>query len=421
MNGVLAHNCDYLSVLDSMDKGDFKGVFLGNMIAENGKALDRVSEPQAEWGSVDDTPKTKTWRNKYNGITINLCGPDSPNFDPETRDKYPYLLAQADIDSVQKRPGGKDSVEWWSQIMGLRKVGVIQDRVLTIPEIKNNGGFNDVIWASEPQKLLAIDAGYGGDDCVKTYAEYGECVSGEMVLAFKEQGVYPVAISSEVTAEDQIATAAKADCDRLGIPYESVFIEAGMRATLAVSFAQKLSPAITAVNFGGTATERPVNNELFIFDEKTQQRRLKTSYEHYSKFVSELAFAVRDLVMCKQARLFPMPAAEEFQKRKWRFVYGDRYELESKIEYKERNASKSPNFSDSIMIAVEGARRLGFPIERVTEGVAVQMLSVVDSTGKTVQMPMPGAKPKGNDPNWLEKEVEQQRKFEQRNSLAYDA
>lgn len=389
-------SCDYLKVLDSMDKGEFKAVLLGNMIADNGKALDRVSEPEGGWESVDELPKTKVWKNKYNGTTVNLCGPDSPNFDVETRNRYPYLLAQSDIDSVSSRPGGKDTIEWWSQIMGLRKVGVVSDRPFTINDVRNNNGFKDVVWATAPSKGLAIDAGYGGDDCVKTYFEYGEEVSGTQVLVFREQGVYPVLLSSPITPEDQIANSAKSDCIKYQIPYENVFIEAGMRATLAVSFGRVLSPSINAINFGGTATERPVSNDLFVFDEKTQQRRPKTCYEHYSKFVTELVFAVRDLVMCGQARMFPMVAAEEFQKRKWRFVYGDRYEIETKLEYKERNASKSPNNSDSIMIAVEGARRLGFQIEKMKD---------------YTEEPEPD--------NWLERELDSQRKFERKHELNY--
>lgn len=355
-------SCDYLKVLDSMDKGEFKAVLLGNMIAENGKALDRVSEPINGWDTVDDSPKTKVWKNKYNGITVNLCGPDSPNFDDDTKDKYPYMLSQSDIDSVSARPGGKDSVEWWSQIMGLRKVGVVSDRPFTVNDVRNNKGFEPVIWKTTPQRGLAIDAGYGGDDCVKTVFYWGTDVEEIDVIAFMEQSVYPVLISSKITPEDQIATAAKADCLKWNIPYENVFIEAGMRATLAVSFGRILAPSINAINFGGSATERPVASDLFVKDEKTGQRRLKTCLEHYSKFVTELVFAVRDAVICGQTRLFPMRAAEEFQRRKWRYVYGDRYEIETKLEYKERNASKSPNDSDSIMIAVEGARRRGFKI-----------------------------------------------------------
>jgi hypothetical protein len=397
---LIVHNCDYLKVLDSMDKGEFKFVGLGNMIADNGKCLDRVSEPLDGWKSIDSTPKTKVWKNKYNGITINLCGPDSPNFDPDTLDKYPYLLNSKDIESAASRPGGKDTVEWWSQIMGLRKSGVVSDRVLTIDMIQNSGAFKDCIWSTAPGlKILAIDAGYGGDECVSTYVECGTEVGGIEVIKFVEQKVIPVLISSPVSPEDQIAAAAKIDADAYGIPYENVFIEAGMRATLAVSFGRILSPAINAINFGGAATARPVSNELFVFDERTQQRRPKMCSEHYSKFVTELAFSVRAVVESGQARLFPMPAAEEFQKRKWRFVYGDRYELESKIEYKERNQSKSPNWSDSSMIAVEGARRLGFQIQRLAD---------------------PDMVPSAPD-EWLDKEMAKLRKTRQQNELNYSS
>ena len=398
VNGALVHNCDYLKVLDSMDKGEFCGVFLGNMIADNGKALDRVSEPVNGWSVINNAPKTKTWKNKYNGITVNLCGPDSPNFDPETLNRYDYLLSQADINTVAARPGGKDTVEWWSQIMGLRKSGVVSDRVLTIDMITNNGGFKDVIWTSEPTlKICGVDAGYGGDDCVNTYIECGTEVGGINVIKFMEQKVIPVQISLPVSPEDQIALATKQDCDARGIPYENVYIEAGMRATLAVSFGRILSPAINAINFGGVATDRPVSNDLFIFDERTQQKRLKKCTEHYSKFVTELAFSVRGVVESGQARNFPYPAAEEFQKRKWNYVYGDKYELESKIDYKKRNNSNSPNFSDSVMVAVEGARRQGFQIERLKD---------------------PNAEPP-EQTDWLDEEILKERKFQRTQELNY--
>jgi hypothetical protein len=413
-------SCDYLKVLFAMDAGSFKGNFLGNMIAENGKALDRIAEPEGGWGTEGEITKTTQWRNKYGGVTLNLVGTDSPNLDPETKNKFAGMLTQDSIDRAAKLPGAKDSIEWWSQIMGVRKLGVISDRVLTVADVTNNGGFNDVIWSTEPSKGLAIDAGYGGDDCVKTYFEWGEEVGGMMVLVFKEQSVYPVAISSKVDAEDQIANQAKADCDKYGIPYEHVYIEAGMRATLAVSFGRILSPSINAINFGGTATDRPVSNDLFVFDEKTQQRRLKTCFEHYSKFVTELAFRVRDLVLCGQARLFPRAAADEFQKRKWTFVYGDRYELESKLDYKERNASKSPNFSDSIMIAVEGAVRLGFQIERVRDAVVVPPITVRDINGKLVPLHIAQHKEKVQNERWLEEALRESRLFAEERELNYE-
>jgi hypothetical protein len=404
VHGLLVHNCqfistDYLKSLDSLDKGDFKAALLGNPIASNGKALDKVSEPKDGWGSQGEITKTMTWRNKYNGVTVALCGIDSPNFDPDTLNRYDYLINQKDVDTVAARPGGKDSAEWWSLIMGIRKAGVISDRVLTVEMVERWGGFGDCIWSQEPSlKALGVDAGFGGDPCVATYLECGQEVGGKEVMVFAEQWVIPITLSGDMgTAEDQIARRVKSDCARLGVSDSNVFVECGMRATLAVSMGRIMSPAINAINFGGPATERPVSNDMFVFDEKTKQRRFKTSYEHYSKFVTELAFAVRQVVESGQARKFPRQAAEEFQRRETRFVYGDRHELETKAEYKLRNGGESPNMSDSCMIAVEGARRLGFTIQRIN---------------------VP-AQHEGADNDWLAKELQKHRQIVRKSSLSY--
>jgi hypothetical protein len=121
----------YVNTLDAFDKGDFKGGFLGNPIGGNGKALDKIAEPRSGWSSIGEITKTTTWRNKYDGVTINLVGPDCPNFDPETLNKFPYLIDQSDIDKILKR-NGKSSTRYWSMAMGVRKVTADDDRVLTI-------------------------------------------------------------------------------------------------------------------------------------------------------------------------------------------------------------------------------------------------------------------------------------------------
>lgn len=361
---------EYLKVLDSLDKGDFRAAFLGNPIADNGKALDEVSAPVDGWDSLGEVTKTKTWKNKYNGVTINLVGIDSPNFDKETIGRYPYLVDQGDVDRVSKRPGGKDSLEWWSQIMGVRKAGAVSNRVLTVAEIENYGGFKDCIWSGQGERVrvYGIDAGFGGDPCVRTWLEFGEVVDGQKVIRFGDQKVIPILMSSALTPEKQIAQYAKTDCATLGIPAAHVYFDAGMYATLAVELAREMSPEVNAVNFGGTATERPVDNNTFVYDQRIQARRLKTWYEHVSKFVTELWFVVRLLAQCRQSRMFPREAAEEFGRRIWNYVSNDRYELETKDDYKLRNGGESPNHADSLVIAVEGARRLGFTIENIPDG-----------------------------------------------------
>ena len=47
-----------------------------------GDPLDKLAEPKYGWGSEGEVTKTTVWDNKLmDGCTINLVGPDSPNFD----------------------------------------------------------------------------------------------------------------------------------------------------------------------------------------------------------------------------------------------------------------------------------------------------------------------------------------------------
>lgn len=355
----------YVNVIDAMDKGDFKGVFSGNPIGGNGKALDKVAEPIAGWNSLGEVKKTRTWRNRYSGVTINFVGPDSPNFDKDRPKHYPYLIDQGDIDRVVAR-NGKDSAQYWTLIMGVRKVGLDMYRVLTTEMCKQHGAYNSAVWAGGARtKVYAIDAGFGGDPCEVQYIEFGEDVNGNYVIEFSETQQVPIEVSKELTPEDQIALYVKADCDRLSIPYENVFFDAGMRATLAISMARIISPAVNAVNFQGPATDRPVSEDTFVIDPKTKQKRLMKCAEQYSKFVTELWFSVREVVEAGQARSLPESAAEQFGQREWHWVpgpLGQRYEMETKPEYKTRMGGESPNKADVTSIGVEGCRRRGFQI-----------------------------------------------------------
>jgi len=103
---------------------------------------------------------------------------------------------------------------------------------------------------------------------------------------------------------------------------------------------------------------------MYIYDEEMHGRRLKRCEEHYSKLVTEFWFSVRYAVESKQVRNFPTDVAQEFELREWYLVKGDKRELETKEDTKER-MGKSPDLADWASIIVEGARRLGFSIRRM--------------------------------------------------------
>lgn len=356
----------YLNVMANLDKGDFKGVFGGNPLG-NGDPLDRLSEPVNGWSGHPEPKVTATWDNRLGGRTVNLVGTDSPNFDvsPEDPVPFPYLISREDVDRVALRYG-TDSLQYWSQIKGVRKSDLMAHRVLTVELCRQFGAFDKCVWqGGDITSIYALDAAFGGDRAVGGKIDFGREVGGGVVVKVHPPRAIPLRISAEVTVEEQLSVQVANDCRQLNIPPENFFFDAGMRATLAVNLVKAFnSSAINAVNFGGPATDRPVSVDEFVYDDKLKKKRLKRCDEEYSKFVTELWFSVRRLGESRQLRELPEDVAREFEIREFTKVAGDRYELETKQETKKR-MGKSPDLADWLSIGVEGARRRGLEIQRL--------------------------------------------------------
>jgi len=387
----------YLNVMSNLDKGEFKGVFCGNFLGQ-GDPLDRLAEPVNGWSSMAEPKKTITWENRLGGVTLNLIGFDSPNFDvPEGEPvPYPYLISRDDAERVKKRYGA-DSLQYWSQIKGIRKADLMAHRILTMEICRAHNAFEPVIWrGDETTKVYALDAAFGGDRAVGGILEFGKDVKGKTVIKCHKHREIHFQISSGLTIEEQLANAVRDDCRAASIPPSNVFFDAGMRATLGVQMANTVGLAVNAINFGGPATDRPVSKDDFIIDKKTKERRLKKCSEAYSKFVTELAYSVRMVVESDQMREISEEAVREFEMREWTTVPGDRIELETKAETKKR-MGRSPDVADFLSIGVDGARRLGFVIEGLKD--------------KTDSL--------NEDKDWLEKLQAKYRKFERKFELRY--
>jgi len=375
VNGFVVHNCQfyrdsYLSVLANLDKGDFKGCFVGNPIGDN-DPLDKLAEPDDGWDSIGDITSTTTWRNKWGGQTINLVGSDSPAI--KSPGKFTYLTNQLDIDRIARR-FGKDSFEYWNQAMGVRKPGAQRFSVFTRDMAVQFGCLDDVVWLNDKRtRGYALDAAYGGDRCVGIPFEFGQALDGSPVLAFSEPELVPIVtyrkdvpVADRLSPEDQIAAHVMARCMTLGVPPENVFFDATGRGSLGTAFARRWSARVNPMEFGGKPTNRPVCNDLYTYDEKLRRRRLKLANEHYDRLVTELHFSLRYAGESRQLRRLPEAVLDELTKRKWMPVKGDRYSLEIKDDYKERYGV-SPDNSDAAVIAVEGARRLGFHFARLED------------------------------------------------------
>ena len=220
---------DYLDVLANLDKGDFKGVFVGNALA-NLKALDKISEPVEGWGNHPDPTKTEVFKNRYGGVTITLVGTDSPNFDVP-------------------RPFPSRSLIWWIARMKprwrrarqkLRAVLLADRRLPQAWPVRASG--------IDPGDVREVRRVQGGRVARRQHDE-GLCLryglrrrSGrgrlgrvrsrgwrQTVFNVHQPSVIPISVDSE--PEDQIALYIRRECGILGIEGGHVYYDAGMKAT----------------------------------------------------------------------------------------------------------------------------------------------------------------------------------------------
>lgn len=357
----------FLSAFSNLNKNvDFRAIVLGNP-NDPLDPLGKAAEPLDGWDAYLAPEKTTTWKTRFmNGTCVNLIGTDSPNFDyPENEPtRYPYLISREKIaDTLSFFP--KDSHEYYSQCIGSMKVGTLARRVLTRTLCTKNGALgSEIVWTSETRtKIYAVDAAYGGDRCVGGWIEFGPGLGGKTMLVIHPPKIIPIVVSDN-EAEYQIADFVKRECEGLGIPPENMFHDATGRGSLGTALARVWSAQTNPVESGGQPSERPVSLDLFVWDGEKRIKRLKLCKEHYSKRVTEFWFSVRYAVESEQVRGMPTDVMEEFCMREWRRVNGDKIEIETKDEMKER-VGRSPDLADWLAIAVEGARRRSFVISRL--------------------------------------------------------
>ncbi len=350
-------------------KENFKGILTGNP-CDLDDPLCTAAEPEGGWDTWQDSGTTQEWKTKFYGAhALALDGRDSPNNDypQEGKPKFPYLVGKKKINAVTETHG-TDSWQFFNQCVGKpRALGNVK-RVITRQLCENNKAYDSVIWmGSDVTKVGFMDAAYGGvggDRCMAGYLEFGLDVENKSVIALHPLVLVPVSIRNPETPEVQIARFVKQYCFGLDIQPSNFFFDG--RGTLAVEMARTWSADVNVVDFGGVATNRPVSMEEYMWDDTKSERRLKKCAEHYSKFVSELWFAVYYLIIGHQLRQLPKDVASEGWKREWRYTNGNRIEVETKAEMKVRT-NQSPDLFDALVAGIEGARRLGFVIENMRD------------------------------------------------------
>ncbi len=333
----------------------------------------QVAEPVDGWQSHMEPEKTEVWDTRFmNGRCINYVGTDSPNFDdPNQPNKYPYLIGPKKIAELISA-FGKDSFEYYSQGVGVMKVGQLSKRVVTRDLCRKNHALDAPEWKGPNRtRIYALDAAYGGDRCVGGWGEFGLDPDGKMILCLNRPNI--IHIKTDDEPENIIARAVKDQCDVADIQPENMFHDSTGRGRLGTALSRIWSPNTNPIEFGGPATQRPSSKDIYLTDPITRERRLKRCDEAYDRFVTELWWSVAYTIEGGQMRGLPEDVMDELCMRMWYLKSRDRKAVEPKSGtatnpgMKERTG-RSPDLGDWCAIVLEGARQRGFEIARLGSG-----------------------------------------------------
>lgn len=330
-------------------------------------ALGNLCEPRCGWDQLLQGDGDQLWESRV-GRVLRLDGTCAPNLalgpgrEP-CKEKIRWSYLQLVEDHY-----GKGSWQWEMFVRARFPVNVMERRLFVRKFAERFRAFEEPEWADAPlTHLYAVDAAYGavgGDRCVGGHFRFGLCTDGKYRLALRGGSVLiPVlAAGSEASPEDQIATYVRDYCVKEDIDPSHVFFDSTGRGSLVAAFYRLWSVKVVGVEFGGPASERP--------DPQNPENADRTCRQAYSKFVSELCFALRACIEADQFRGLTLDVAKEAEMRAWDLVGKPaKQEIESKEEMRKR-LKRSPDLLDMVCVGVEGARQLGFQIARLGRGPA---------------------------------------------------
>jgi hypothetical protein len=314
--------------------------------------LGKLAEPDCGWDLLQQEKKTMTWRTRGGGRAVQLYGPDTPNVDGS----FPGLINPATIQQRIDFYGDADDFRIAMMLYGIMPKLTVGRRILTMDFCIEKRAFDQITWDGTKRKRVAfLDPGkvLDGDRKILTFAEFGMSNDGRQILALENQINIPVKnIASSV--DRQMVDYVRTECLRRGIRPDQFGFDSTGNATLMAEFARLWSPDVVALDFGGSAPDRPVRNGAKEVESKAYRNR-----------VTGLWYAVREVIGQSQLRKLSRECAEEGCQREYEIKtkVGDtvQIQVETKDDMKKRT-KRSPDLMDSLAGCVEIARRHGFEI-----------------------------------------------------------
>lgn len=343
---------DVDNVLGSRDGTEIVKVFSATNPKNRASKLGQRCEPSGGWGTVN-VNDSETWIAKNGSKVIRLDGIKGENVISK-KVIYPGMLTYEGFQNYLSQ--GEDSATFSTMARGWFPEKGTSFSIWT-PELvsrcKGQFIFNDdVTYCASVD--LALE---GGDKIPMTIGRFGFAhgysdQTGAVVKFDKMRMVLQVDQQFLLDSGDtfKIVNQVKDTCRAMGIKHHFLAVDStGLGAPIADVMKQMIGPEIVCINYGTEATD------LQICAEDTQKAN-----ELYSGLVTELWFAARrwaEFHYLKISTMFSWGNMErDMTQRKYRLVTKGRSRVESKKEYKQRTAGRSPDEVDSLFQLVHLVR-----------------------------------------------------------------
>lgn len=326
---------------------DFQFVALANP-ASRLDPFGRFSEPNAGWSSIsvaDRSWRTKPQLNGVPGVVLRFDAEESPNI-REGKTLYPYLVTEDQLEGARRRYGKDNPLFWkfqrgfWAPDGTLKTV--LSESLITRQNLMGTHEFSGEFFTD----VAGLDPAFGGGDRAVFYpARVGILAGGTLSgIQFRPPVLMELQASSSEPIHFQLARQAKALCRAHNVSPDCLAVDSTGEGGGLCDILQRDFGPILRVEFGGSASDAPLNYE---------DRR--PAREVYQNKVCEIWFAVREFALSGQLRGLDASTCVEFCNR----TYNDekrRMRLQTKVEMKEEYG-RSPDLGDAAALALEAGRR----------------------------------------------------------------
>jgi len=335
--------------------------------------MGRFCEPLNGWSSINiDTEEweTKQQLDGQTGIVLRFDAEKSPNI-VEGRLVSKHLPTKEKVEARRNAAGSQNDPGYWSNDRGFWPPDGIQNTVLSQSELMLADAAGTHLFTGRWFMILgALDPAFGGSDrAILRFGKLGEISGGRWGLQIFPpirliiDATNPLPLSYQLLEQTQKkAQAVMMGDSRYTCLPENFALDDSSRSGLGDIFLREWSSKIVRIDFGGSASEDPINYE-----------DLRPANEVYADKAAEMWFRMKQAVNHGQAKGIDADTAIELTNRLFE-SNGKTTKLQPKIRdlksgmksYKSM-FGHSPDNADAATILLEVARLRGFRLAPMGE------------------------------------------------------